>query len=119
MAEEQIQVKDIQQVILPRFKDKVMFVPASNSRTKTDTSYVISSSFKGIVRLSPNNHNTTYERATYQLSLADDKNTGTTYSDAIKFDNEVETAINSEADITKRMIIGSDSDGYLVGFRIS
>ena len=110
---------EINKVTLPRFKDKVMFVPASDSSTKSDTSYVISSSFKGIVRLSPNNHNTTYERPTYQLSIVDDKNLGTTYSDAILFDNEVETAIKSEADITKRMIIGSDSDGYLVGFRIS
>ena len=110
---------EIKKVTLPRFKDKVMFVPASDSSIKSDTSYVISSSFKGIVRLSPNNHNTTYERPSFQLSLVDDKNLGTTYSDAIKFDDEVETAIKSEADITKRMIIGSDSDGYLVGFRIS
>jgi hypothetical protein len=110
---------EIKKVTLPRFKDKVMYVPASDSPTKSDTSYVISSSFKGIVRLSPNNHNTTYERPTYQLSLVDDKNIGTTYSDAILFDNDVETAIKSEADITKRMIIGSDSDGYLIGFRIS
>lgn len=106
-------------IILPRFKDKVMYVPASQSSTKVDTSYVISSSFKGIVRLSPNNHNSTYERPTYQLSLTDENNLGTTYSDAILFDNEVETAIKSEADITKRMIIGSDSDGYTIGFRVS
>lgn len=106
-------------VRLPRFKDKVMYIPAENSTTKVATSYVISSSFKGIVRLSPNNHNTTYERPTYQLSLSDDKNLGTTYSDAIMFDDEVENAIKSEADITKRMIIGSDSDGYTIGFRIS
>jgi hypothetical protein len=66
-------------IILPRFKDKVMYVPASQSSTKVDTSYVISSSFKGIVRLSPNNHNSTYERPTYQLSLTDEKNLGTTY----------------------------------------
>lgn len=110
---------EIKKVTLPRFKDKVMYVSSDKSDTKLETSYVISSSFKGIVRLSPNNHNTTYEKPTYQLSLSDEKNLGTTYSDAIKFDSEVENAIKSDADITKRMIIGSDSDGYAIGFRIS
>lgn len=120
MADETENLKNLEKVVrLPRFKDKVMYIPAENSTTKVATSYIISSSFKGIVRLSPNNHNTTYERPTYQLSINDDKNTGTTYSDAIVFDNDVENAIKSEADITKRMIIGSDSDGYTIGFRIS
>lgn len=106
-------------VQIPRFKDKVMYIPASVSKTKQESSYVISSSFKGIVRMSPNNHNTTYEKADIQLSLQDDAALGTTYSDAIKFDNEAKDAIKSNADITKRMIIGSDSDGYLVNFRFS
>lgn len=118
MADETENLETLEKVVkLPRFKDKVMYIPAENSTTKVATSYVISSSFKGIVRLSPNNHNTTYEKPTYQLSINDDS--GTTYSDAIVFDNDVENAINSEADITKRMIIGSDSDGYTIGFRIS
>lgn len=110
---------DTDKVMIPRFKDKVMYISAEDSSTKVASSYVISSSFKGIVRLSPNNHNTTYEKNSIQLSITDENNLGTTYSDAIKFDSEVENAIQSEADITKRMIIGSDSDGYLVGFRIS
>ena len=50
-----------QEVQIPRFKDKVMYIPANISKTKKEASYVISASFKGIVRLSPNNHNTTYE----------------------------------------------------------
>ena len=111
--------KTLPTVQIPRFKDKVMYIPASISKTKQESSYVISSSFKGIVRLSPNNHNTTYEKADIQLSLEDDAALGTTYSDAIKFDNEAEDAIKSNADITKRMIIGSDSDGYLINFRFS
>lgn len=110
---------DTDKVMIPRFKDKVMYISAEDSSTKVASSYVISSSFKGIVRLSPNNHNTTYEKNSIQLSITDENNLGTTYSDAIKFDSEVENAIQSEADITKRMIIGSDSDGYLVGFRVS
>lgn len=111
--------KTLPTVQIPRFKDKVMYIPASVSKTKQESSYVISSSFKGIVRLSPNNHNTTYEKADIQLSLEDDAALGTTYSDAIKFDNEAIDAIKSNADITRRMIIGSDSDGYLVNFRFS
>ena len=111
--------KTLPTVQIPRFKDKVMYIPASVSKTKQESSYVISSSFKGIVRLSPNNHNTTYEKTDIQLSLEDDAALGTTYSDAIKFDNEANDAIKSNADITKRMIIGSDSDGYLVNFRFS
>ena len=110
---------DTDKVMIPRFKDKVMYISAEDSSTKVASSYVISSSFKGIVRLSPNNHNTTYEKNSIQLSITDENNLGTTYSDAIKFDSEVENTIQSEADITKRMIIGSDSDGYLVGFRMS
>ena len=106
-------------VQIPRFKDKVMYIPASLSKSKQESSYVISSSFKGIVRMSPNNHNTTYEKADIQLSLEDDTALGTTYSDAIKFEDEAINAIKSNADITKRMIIGSDSDGYLVNFRFS
>lgn len=111
--------QETKKVILPRLKDKVMYVSTDDSTTKSETSYVISSSFKGILRLSPNNHNTTYEKPNIQLSLSDEKNLGTTYTDAIKFDSDTETAIKSEADITKRMIISSDSDGYVLGFRIS
>ena len=43
----------------------------------------------------------------------------TYYSDSIKFDDSASDSMKSNADITKRMIIGSDSDGYLVPFRIS
>lgn len=108
-----------QEVQIPRFKDKVMYIPANISKTKKEASYVISASFKGIVRLSPNNHNTTYETPNIQLSIGDDLALGTTYSDSIKFDDSALNSMKSNADITKRMIIGSDSDGYLVPFRIS
>jgi hypothetical protein len=43
---------------LPKFKEKVMYVSKNDSKTKIESSYVISSSFKGILRLSPNNHTT-------------------------------------------------------------
>lgn len=108
----------INYVKIPRFKDKVMYIPASISKTKMEMSYPVSASFKGIVRLSPNNHNTTYERAEIQLDI-NDETMSTTYTDAIKFEDDLKDVIKSSADITKRMIIGSDSDGYLVPFRIS
>jgi hypothetical protein len=54
---------------LPKFKDKVMYVSSAISDTKLETSYVVSSSFKGIVRLSPNNHTIVREDATHQLSV--------------------------------------------------
>ena len=75
--------------ILPRFKDKVMFISSKESKHKIDQSYVISSSFKGILRLSPNNTNTTYEKNDIQLSIEDDLNQ-INYSDAIKFSDEAE-----------------------------
>lgn len=103
---------------LPKFKEKVMYVSKNNSLTKTQTSYVISSSFKGIVRLSPNNHTTVNERVITQLSLNDEASLGTTYTDAIVFEDEALKSTKTDADITRRMIIGSDSDGYLVNFRI-
>ena len=104
--------------ILPRFKDKVMFISSKESKHKIDQSYVISSSFKGILRLSPNNTNSTYEKNDIQLSIADDLNQ-INYSDAIKFSDDAENSFKSEAAIDKRMIVVSDSDGYIVNFRFS
>jgi hypothetical protein len=96
-----------------------MNVSAKKSDTKIETSYVISASFKGIVRLSPNNHNTVYERIVTQLSTQDEAALGTTYTDAIMFEDDALNSIKTDADITRRMIIASDSDGYLVNLRIS
>lgn len=104
---------------LPKFKDKVMYISSSNSDTKLETSYVISSSFQGIVRLSPNNHNTYHENSDHQLSAEDEQSQKLLYSDAIKFDDEALAALKSDSDITRRMIIASESSGYLVNFRIS
>jgi hypothetical protein len=70
---------------LPKLKEKVMYVTKSDSNTKIESSYVISSSYKGIVRLSPNNHTTVNERIIAQLSPQDEATLGTTYTDAIVF----------------------------------
>jgi hypothetical protein len=112
---------------LPIFKDKVMYISSSESNIKMEQSYVISASYNGILRLSPNNYNTIYEVNPVELSSEQDQSLSHSYSDAIVFDNNslVENEINDDktiitnADIRYRMIIGSDSDGYLVGFRLS
>ena len=96
-----------------------MYISKMASSSKIQSSYSISSSFKGILRLSPNNHTTVNEKNYIQLSLADEKALGTTYSDAITFSDQAISSIKTDADIKRRMIIGSDSDGYLVNFRIS
>jgi hypothetical protein len=116
-------------VKLPVYKDKVMYISATNSDYKIEQSYVISASFNGILRLSPNNYNTLNESNPVELSAADENTTTFSYSDAIVFDDSVivdtgegnGTMITKkvDGDIRRRMIVGSDSDGYLVNFRIS
>lgn len=104
--------------ILPRLKERVMYISKTNSSSKIQASYPIASSYKGILRLSPNNHSTVNQKNQVQLSLSDEKALGTTYTDAIIFDDEALKSIKTDADISRRLIIGSDSDGYLVNFRI-
>lgn len=111
---------------LPVFKDKVMYINPSDSSFKMEQSYIISASYKGILRLSPNNYNTAFETNPVELSVQDDQSITFSYSDAIVFDDKaiVEPGEETEAkkvnaDIRYRMIIGSDSDGYLVNFRMS
>lgn len=102
--------------ILPKFKDRVMFISKQKSSTSIATSYPVSGSFKGIVRLSPNNYNSVYQNNNAQLSSLSDVNSAS-YSDAIVFDSNVTSQL--DWDINYRMIIGSDSDGYLLNFRFS
>ena len=113
-------------VRLPIFKDKVMYISRFESSYKMEQSYVISASFKGILRLSPNNYNTIYETNPIEFTVEQDQAISSSYSDAIVFDDKaiVEPGEETEAkkvnaDIRYRMIIGSDSDGYLVNFRLS
>lgn len=109
-----------QNVKLPVFKDKVMYINSSNNQNKIEQSYVISASFKGILRLSPNNYNTINERNPVELSIAEDASMSSSYSDAIVFESgSLKKSAKTNADIRERFIIASDSDGYLVNFRIS
>lgn len=106
-------------VKLPIFKDKVMYINATNNKNKLEQSYVISASFKGILRLSPNNFNTINERNPIELTIEEDASISSSYSDAIVFEEGALSSTKTNADIGERFIIGSDSDGYLVNFRFS
>ena len=64
---------------LPRFKEKVIYIPKEYSATKEEKSYTISSSFKGIIRLSPNNNSTIYEKSGIQLSNSDSNSSISNY----------------------------------------
>lgn len=104
---------------LPVFKDKVMYISSANNKNKIEQSYVISASFKGILRLSPNNYNTINEKNPVELTPAEDDSMSSSYSDAIVFEDSALDDTKTNADIRRRFIIGSDSDGYLVNFRFS
>lgn len=104
---------------LPVFKDKVMYISSANNKNKIEQSYVISASFKGILRLSPNNYNTINEKNPVELTPSEDDSMSSSYSDAIVFEDKALDNTKTNADIRKRFIIGSDSDGYLVNFRFS
>lgn len=86
-------------VRLPIFKDKVMYISRFESSYKMEQSYVISASFKGILRLSPNNYNTIYETNPIEFTVEQDQAISSSYSDAIVFDDKaiVEPGEETEA----------------------
>lgn len=99
---------------LPKFKDKVMYVVSPKN---VEQSYTISSSFKGILRLSPNDTASTNE-VENPLELPNELHSiDTNYTDAIVFDDEA--SVKSLASIEKRMLIVSESTSYAVDLRIS
>lgn len=99
---------------LPKFKDKVMYVVSPKG---VEQSYTVSSSFKGILRLSPND-NTSVNEVSEIFQLPEELyEMDTHYSDAIVFEGGA--SIKSLASIERRMIIASDSDSYAVDLRIS
>lgn len=103
--------------ILPKFKEKVMFISSSNVTEDGNESYTVSSSFKGILRLSPNNQKTVDENSGIQLSIVDQGSSN--YSDAITFEDNSTGGIFTQASIEERFLITSDSDGYSVNVRFS
>ena len=77
--------------------------------------------------MSPNSYNTIYENNPIEFTIEEDNAISSNYSDAIVFDDNAlvldetpeQEKLKANADIRFRMIIGSDSDGYLVNFRMS
>ena len=114
MSDSKDDIKTVTRCSLPKFKDKVMYVKSSND---VEQSYTISSSFKGILRLSPNDVNSVNETKEI-INLPEELyELDTNYSDAIVFENSA--SIKSNASIERIMIIASDSDSYAVDLRIS
>lgn len=98
---------------LPKFIDKIIYT--------NDQSYPISSSFRGILRLSPNDIETYKQRQLIQLTDQDKITYGnkSNYADCINFGSDVVEGSFIDCDIDTTMILCSDSEGYAVGFRLS
>ena len=104
--------KNLVRATLPKFKDKVMYTSASGR----EESYTVSSSYKGILRLSPNDNTTIYEEID-NLFIPDFSSIETNYTDAIVFNDDA--SLESLASIERRMLVVSDSDSYAVDLRLS
>lgn len=96
---------------VPIFKDKIMYIKLNSGK---QDSYVVSSSYQGIVRLSPNNLNVINQVTTSQLNQQDE----TDYQDAISFDGTANSQFE-QYDISHRMLVATDSIGNKLGFRMS
>lgn len=98
---------------IPKFIDKIIYT--------NNESYYISSSFKGILRLSPNDIKTYNQNVGVQLSVVEQKTGKSNYADCIDFADDINTVEGAftDCDVDKTMILCTDSDGYAVGFRLS
>lgn len=88
---------DFSDLQIPQYKDKTVFY--------NDESYPISTSFKGILRVTPNNTNTLAEKVGIQLSDAEIAASGEN------------VAYRDTPDYSSQFIRVSDSDGYMVNLR--
>lgn len=82
---------------IPTFREKVI---TWNGASGTTYSFIVASSYKGILRLSPNDGNSLVEASGFNI-------------DSLEYRDSLEPAI------TKQLIRVSTSDGYLVGLRIN
>lgn len=98
---------------LPKFIDKIIYT--------NNQSYPISSSFRGILRLSPNDIESYKQRQLIQLNDQDKITYGnkSNYADCINFGTDVVESSFTYCDIDDTMILCTDSEGYAVGFRLS
>lgn len=96
---------------IPKFIDKIIYT--------NDQSYPISSSFRGILRLSPNNKQSHKQRPLIQLTDQENDTGAANYADNIDFDGTEPDGSFTDCDLDTTMILCTDSDGYSVGFRLS
>lgn len=98
---------------IPKFIDKIIYT--------NNESYPISSSFRGILRLSPNDIKTYNQNVGIQLSVVEQKTGKSNYADCIDFADDINTVEGAftDCDVDKTMILCTDSEGYAVGFRLS
>lgn len=88
--------------IIPQFKDKTIYWTSGN----TQISYPINRSFRGILRLSPNDDRSLLEKSNVKIS-EDNDTLGIYYKDSI------------ENELNSQLIRTSTSDGYFVDWRLS
>lgn len=89
------------QLVIPKFREKIIHWTTTGG---TEVSYPVSASYKGILRLSPNDDATLMEQ-----------------EPMVAFNEEVENYYRDSIDpaITQQFIRISTSDGYFVGLRLS
>lgn len=97
-------------VYLPKFIDKVIFTPSNGGK-----SYVVSQSYKGILRISPNNGTSIYESQDAIPQLTSESDQEISYTDAVVPE---ESGALGDASIENRFIRVSDSEGHFIGLRI-
>lgn len=97
------------QTVLPKYVDKTIYYVNADD---TKYSYAIKSTYKGILRLSPNNGSSLNEDTTVQLTDFSDKNQIITYKDSL---NEFLDSGNENY----RFVKLSTSDGYFVDMRLN
>lgn len=87
--------------VIPKFREKVIYWTTTGG---TEVSYPVSASYKGILRLSPNDDLTLQEKEPIKA-----------------YDDEIEDYYRDSIDpaITQQFIRISTSDGYFVGLRLS
>lgn len=100
---------DTVQKVIPKYIDKSVYYVTKDDK---EYSYSIKSTYKGILRLSPNDGNSLNEDTSVQLTDFSDKAQTATYKDSL---NE----FFDEGNINNRLVKLSTSDGYFVDMRLN
>lgn len=126
MDEEAVQsIPVIENPVIPQFREKTMYIEYADPATGEigRNSYSVQSSFKGILRLSPNSGGTLAETTTVQLSSADlTGKENIAFRDSIAHVIELPYAEEDDGGMTdgdgRQFIRVSESEGYMVDLRL-